>query len=121
MKKIIAVLLGFVMAFGLAAMAACSREPTEVLNEDGYYEGELKIGIVKAGYGTQWLYDIKNAYEQKFPGATVDITETADASNITGRIESSANEYDLVVLTTPVFSSQNNGYLFDLSEVFDSV
>ena len=74
MKKFIAVLLGVLMLFSLAAMTACKKESGETLNEAGYYEGNLEIRIVTAGYGVQWLYDIVDAYEKEYPGATAHIT-----------------------------------------------
>ncbi len=121
MKKFIAVLLGVLMLFSLAAMTACKKESGETLNEAGYYEGNLEIRIVKAGYGVQWLYDIVDAYEKEYPGATAHITETSDRDSIAARVRSSANDSDIVVSVDSMFNNQADGYFYDLSNVFDSV
>lgn len=118
MKKLLSILLCVVFIF---TMTACNQRNTEKLNEQGYYEGTLEIKILKAGYGVQWLYDIAAAYEKEYTNCKVKITETTDRDAIKAIVRSTANTSDIIVSVDSMFANQNDGYLYDLSEVFNSV
>lgn len=105
-------------AFCLGA-AACGEkaDPGRATAETG----EITIRIVDKGYGTDWLYQIADAYMAATPGCTVKIIESQDSGAVSSRAQSASNDADIIVTTDSLFGLQLDGYLYDITEVYDSV
>ena len=105
-------------AFCLGA-AACGEkvDPGRATAETG----EITIRIVDKGYGTDWLYQIAEAYMAVTPGCTVKIIESQDSGAVSSRAQSASNDADIIVSTDSLYGMQLDEYLYDISDVYDSV
>ena len=111
-KKIICLSLAVLttlMAASCGSKQGSTVEPTT---------GTIKVTAVDLGYGVKWLEEIIDAYEQDNPGCYVDFESTVDGSALASKIRTTANDNDLVVSTGAFFTSQADGYLYDVSEIF---
>lgn len=119
MKKIKAVLsVAMAAALCCTCLAACGREDGGRATAE---TGELVIRIVDKGYGTEWLEQIAAAYEEANEGCTVEIKKSNDSSSAAARAQSASNDADILISTDSLWSLQNDGYLYDIREVYDSV
>ena len=103
-----------------AVLAGC--KPDTTISEAT--TGSIKVTIVDKGYGVEWLYAIKDLYEQEYEGCTVEIAETNDAAALASKIRTNANDNDLVIIcgaTSALCAEQNDGYLLDLTDVYETV
>lgn len=103
-----------------AVLAGC--KPDTTISEAT--TGSIKVTIVDKGYGVEWLYAIKDLYEQEYEGCTVEIAETNDAAALASKIRTNANDNDLVIVagaTSALCAEQNDGYLLDLTDVYETV
>ena len=111
-KKIICLFLAALttlMAASCKARQNSTVEPTT---------GTIKVTAVDLGYGVKWLESIIEAYEQDNPGCYVDFNKTVDGGSVASKIRTTANDNDLVVSTGAFFTSQADGYLYDVSDIF---
>ena len=85
--------------------------------------GNIKVTIVDKGYGTDWLYLLRDAYEEAYPECTVSITETSDPTALAARIRTNANDNDLVIscgTSSGFFSEQYEDFLLELTDVYQT-
>lgn len=83
--------------------------------------GDIKITIVNKGYGTNWLHVIADSYTEQFPGCSINISETTEETAVAAKIKTTANDSDLVISTGNFFNEQYEGYLVDLTDLYESV
>ena len=102
---------------GMSA-AACGKtvDPGRATAETG----DITVRIVDKGYSTEWLQRIADAYTEATPGCTVKIITSQDSGAVMSRAQSASNDADIIVSTDSMFSMQLDGYLYDISEVYDS-
>ena len=102
---------------GMSA-AACGKtvDPGRATAETG----EITVRIVDKGYSTEWLKRIADAYTEANPGCTVKIITSQDSGAVMSRAQSASNDADIIVSTDSMFGMQLDGYLYDISEVYDS-
>lgn len=114
-KRIMVLVLSFILT---APAFVCPG----VINAkaDGYLTGNIKITILNKGYGVDWLYALKEAYEEKYYGCTININEETVDSAVTGKLSSTANENDIIITTGALFSLQYDGYLLDLTDIYQT-
>ena len=86
-----------------------------------YLSGNIKITIVNKGYGTDWLHIIADSYTEQFPGCSIQISETTEETAVAAKIKTTANDSDLVISVSNFFNEQYEGYLVDLTDVYNSV
>lgn len=124
LKRIGTVLLSAILGvFGVGAMSACN----EKVAPDG--ETTLDIMILNKGFGTDWLYALKDAFEEKNPGITITVKPEYSESTLDTAIGAGLeyNRYDLF-FGGSVMNSQvegqlkgNTDYFEDLAEVYEAV
>lgn len=87
-KKIIAFVLCLCT---LLSVTACSNT-----NVGG--SGTIQISYWKSGWGDEWLYDIKDAFEAKNPNYTVEIDSSAADGDIANLLPiPDENQYDIIM------------------------
>lgn len=92
-----------------------------VANAEEYLTGSIKITVLNKGYGVDWLYALKDAYEEKYYGCTININEETVDSAVTGKLSSVANDNDIIITTNALFSQQHDGFLLDLTDIYQTV
>ena len=116
-KKGFSMAMAALLAGTMALSAGCGPRDPGVKDNGEYLEGSIEVKIALAGYGTEWLKSIANAYESAYPGCLVDVKEVQDRNSLSAQIVSSANTADIVVVVDSIFSRQADGYLVDISDV----
>ena len=61
MKKLLTLLMAIVMMLG--CFAGCNRQQNETFDDN---KSHLYVGIYNAGFGVEWLKDIKTRYEKLY-------------------------------------------------------
>ena len=98
MKKLITLLLAFVMALSVTSFAGCKKDD----------ENTLWIKVAVAGYGRAWLDDLGDLYEQKYPGKKVEIRQIIkDSSTVVNETLSGSSKFDLIFVEDRVESKYN--------------
>ena len=88
---------------------------------DDYLKGNIKVTVMNKGYGVEWIYALRDAYEKKYPGCTVNLNEESVDSTFMGKLTSTVNDNDIVVSTGSLFTYQYEGYLVDLTDLYKEV
>lgn len=117
-KKVIACIFACIMTMSIFAACTKGVEISEATT------GNIKVTVVDKGYDTEWLYALKDVYEQKYKDCTVEIVVTSDSSAVASKIRSNANDSDLVITAgalSAFHSEQNDGYLLELTDVYETV
>ena len=121
MKKFWLRMLASVLSAAMIFSAAGCDKNGGIVDNGKYLEGHIEVKIVKAGYGITWLDSIADSYEAAFPGCTVEVKDVQDRTALPAQIKSQSNTADIIVTVDPLFSSQTDGYLLDLSDVLKTV
>lgn len=117
MKGVISVVLSLTAIMSVISMGACQRVNTEGTSK------ELQIHIWESGFGSDFLYNLAEAYMDKNPETEIDIVADANQSAFYQTIEVGvdANEYDLYFDYGPKYRKYSTqGLLEDLSSVMDA-
>lgn len=120
MKKVGKTLTALAMVAALCVGAAACTEPVDPGRATAE-TGEITIRIVDKGYGTDWLSQIADAYMAATPGCTVKVLVSNDSGAVAARAQTASNDADIIVTTDSLYGMQQDGYLYDISEVYDSV
>lgn len=72
-KRLLSLLMAVLMVIGVAPMAACGQEVDNISND----EKTLNVKIYKAGFGTDYIEDLKTQFEKTFKDEGYKINITA--------------------------------------------
>ena len=98
MKKLVTLLLAFVMSLSVTSFMACKKDDPNT----------LWIKVAVAGYGRAWLDDLGDLYEQKYPGKKVEVEQIIKDSNaVVNETLSGSSKFDLIFVEDRVESKYN--------------
>ena len=127
-KKLVAILC--VVTMVCMAFSGCGKKPEKVDNS-GTDATTLKIMVYAKGYGTDWLYAAKDAFEKQNKGVTVEITMVNSAEVMQSDIKNAEYcdtdlYFDIVELSGHKlmeeykYSYENSQAMRDLTELYNT-
>ena len=120
MKKLVVAILSLAMLFSAAFVGGCGKKEDPART--------LYVEVMVAGYGSAWVYDLADIFEEEHPDITVKITEIVkDSSLIVNKIMSGSTHLDLVFVedrveskyNTPVTASDGTVYEHPFADISD--
>ncbi len=134
-KRVLSIVLGAVLAFGLASCGGAGESGGGNGGGNGGIGGELKISIARLGYGTDWLFALKDEFEKETGVKVTIVSKVGDSAvgALQTEVESLASKTDLFFNRQGTFSKKvfeggitvkgkNYDCLYeDLSDVWNSV
>ena len=107
-----ALAMASMLALPIAACGSNNEDDGGGINSQGELEGKLQIIAPEQGFGIQWLHNLKEGFEAKYPQVTVTIKSSTLLDKVHIYLTSpKANPYDLVFCeTSQVFTYGEKEY-----------
>ena len=83
-KKILASILGCFMLFSMTACGNENFEGESVDDVNDVLSGTLNIRMFEGGYGTAWLDNVAQAFNEKYPDVKIKIFPSTERLQILG-------------------------------------
>ena len=95
-KKILASVLGCAMLF---SAGACSGHYDDEIVDDAndVLSGTLNIRLFEAGYGTAWLDNVAQAFNERYPDVKIKIYPSTERLQILGEVTDKTDKYDIIM------------------------
>lgn len=120
MKKALSVLLGAVCALSLVACGGGdgggNGGPT---GGNGITSKTMSVICYEAGFGTKWLDEIAKEFETAY-NVTVKVKKSYINGELVSLLNDNSQNDDVVMALGTMHAAQSNGYLADLSPVYNS-
>ena len=96
-KKILASILGCFMLFSMTACGNENFEGESVDDVNDVLSGTLNIRMFEGGYGTAWLDNVAQAFNEKYPDVKIKIFPSTERLQILGEVTEKTDKYDIIM------------------------
>lgn len=117
MKKLSSgILCAILLFYILSTVAACVYDDSEKADPN---RTQLYVGIYDGGYGTQWLYEAKRIFEERYPEVQIMISgdKRYSMNTLFNTIES--NRQDMYFSGLRLYDFASQGKIADISDIMD--